>query len=282
MELWFTEKHTPNTGITFRIKRCIYRKETPYQQIDILESLEYGRILLLNGIVMLTERDEFIYHEMIAHIPIVTHRYPKHVLIIGGGDGGTVRESLKHPDLERIELVEIDKDVIDVCSEFLPAISSGLNDPKVKIHIDDGIKFIKGQHNIYDAVIIDSTDPIGPAKGLFEPTFYNELFNALKPDGIMVTQSESPFIDTKIWLEIYRNISCIFPITLSYLALIPTYPSGLWSFMLGSKTYHPLQDIRHNYAKQLSLKTRYYNPGIHKSAFALPNFIKSKIEASLK
>ena len=145
---------------------------------------------------------------------------PYDLLIIGGGDGGTVRECLKHPGVERIDLIEIDREVIDACIEYLPEVSQGLNDPKVNIRVDDGIKFIKGRHNIYDIVIIDSTDPIGPAVGLFETKFYQDVFDALKTEGIMVTQSESPFQDTKIWLDIYKNLSPVFPKTLSYLSFI--------------------------------------------------------------
>lgn len=277
MELWYTEKHTPNLGITLKIKSIIFHKETPYQRLDILDSFEFGKILTLDGLIMLTERDEYIYHEMISHVPIVTHNGPKQILIIGGGDGGTVREALKHPSLENIELVEIDGDVIDACIKYFPETSKGLKDPRVKIHIEDGIEFIKRRHNAYDVIIIDSTDPIGPAKGLFEKNFYKTVSNALKPNGIMVSQSESPFIDTKLWLWIYQNVSSVFPKTYSYLAFIPTYPSGLWSFTLGSKSLDPLKDFRIDYSKQLSADTKYYNSEIHKNAFMLPNFIKSHL-----
>ena len=277
MELWFTEKHSPNVGITLKVKRCILHRETPYQTLDILETYEYGRILLLDGLIMLTERDEFIYHEMIAHIPLVTHPDPKRVLIIGGGDGGTVREVLKHPNVERIELVEIDNEVVQSSLQYLPEVSQGLQDSKVQVMIEDGIKFVENRQNTYDVILIDSTDPIGPAAGLFEPTFYSNVFNALRPDGIMVTQSESPFQDPKLWVRIHKNLSSVFPKSFSYLAFIPTYPSGLWSFTLSSKVHHPIDHMREEFARTLSANTRYYNPDVHKSAFSLPNFLKTAL-----
>jgi len=264
-------------GITLRIKRCILQQKTPYQQMDILESYEYGKILLLDGLIMFTERDEFVYHEMIVHVPLLIHPNPKNVLVIGGGDGGTVREILKHPEVERIDLVEIDEDVMNACMEYFPEVSQGLKDPKVRILIEDGIEFMAKGDNRYDIVIIDSTDPIGPAKGLFEPKFYQNVDHTLGQEGIMVTQSESPFQDPKLWSWIYKNISSVFEKAFSYLAFIPTYPAGFWSFTLASKVRHPTKDIRTEHALKLSSTTRYYNPKVHKSAFSLPNFLKSEL-----
>ena len=277
MELWFTEKHSPNAGITLRIKRCILQKKTRYQQLDILESHEYGKILLLDGLIMFTERDEFIYHEMIVHVPLIIHPDPKKILVIGGGDGGTVREILKHPGVERIDLVEIDEDVINTCIAYFPEVSHGLKNPKVRILVEDGIEFMKKLDDRYDIIIIDSTDPIGPAKGLFEQKFYQNVDHGLEPEGIMVSQSESPFQDTKLWSWIYKNISSVFEKTFSYLAFIPTYPAGFWSFTLASKDRDPTKEIRREQAQKLSSSTRYYNLEIHRSAFSLPNFLKSEL-----
>lgn len=280
MELWFTEKHTPNVGISLRVKRCLLHKETLFQKLDVLDSYDFGKVLVLDGLIMLTERDEFIYHEMISHVPLVAHPCPRAVLIIGGGDGGTVREVLKHPEVERIDLVEIDREVIDASLEYFPEVSRGLNDPRAHIFVEDGIQYIARQHKVYDAVIIDSTDPIGPAEGLFVVDFYKDVFKALRPDGIMVTQSESPFQDPKLWARIYRNISCVFPRTFSYYACIPTYPSGFWSFTIGSKTLHPVEGIREESALRVSRHTRYYNPSLHRGAFSLPNFLTMEMEST--
>jgi len=247
-------------GITLKIKRCLLHKETPFQSLDVLDSFDFGKVMLLDGLVMLTERDEFVYHEMISHVPLVAHPCPRTVLIIGGGDGGTVREILRHPEVERIDLVEIDREVIDASIEYFPEVSRGLNDPKAHIFVEDGIQYIARQHNVYDAVIIDSTDPIGPAEGLFVIDFYKDVHKALKHDGIMVTQSESPFQHLKIWARIQRDISCVFPRAFSYCASIPTYPSGFWSFTIGSKTLHPVEDMREESALRVSRHTRYYNP----------------------
>jgi len=271
-------KISPNVGITLKVKRAILSRETPYQKLDILDTYDYGRVLLLDGLIMLTERDEFVYHEMITHVALVTHPNPKRVLIIGGGDGGTVREVLKHPNVEKIELVEIDTEVVQSCLEYLPEVSHGLKDPKVQVLIEDGIKFIESRQDMYDVVIIDSTDPIGPAEGLFETKFYTNVFHVLRGEGIMVTQSESPFQDPKLWIRIYQNLSSVFPKIYSYLAYIPTYPSGLWSFTISSKVHHPVDDMRAEYAQKLSSMTRYYNPEIHKSAFSLPNFLKMELD----
>jgi spermidine synthase len=280
LELWYTEKHTPNVGITLKIKRGLLHKDTPFQRLDVLESFDFGRVMLLDGLVMLTERDEFVYHEMISHVPLVAHPCPKRVLIIGGGDGGTVREILRHPEVERIDLVEIDREVIDASIEYFPEVSCGLNDPKAHIFVEDGIQYIARQHNVYDAVIIDSTDPIGPAEGLFVVDFYKDVHKALKPDGIMVTQSESPFQHLKIWGRIQRDISSVFPRVFSYCASIPTYPSGFWSFTIGAKTLHPVEDMREESAQRVSRHTRYYNPSLHRGAFALPNFLLTELEST--
>lgn len=278
MELWYTEKHSPDCGITIKIKRPLLQIKTDFQQLDILESYGFGKVLLLDGLVMLTERDEFVYHEMISHVPMSAHPNPKNILIIGGGDGGTVREILKHPEVQSIDLVEIDRCVIDACLEHFPKVSFGLKDSKVNILVEDGIEFVKGKNDCYDIVIIDSTDPIGPAVGLFDPRFYQDIYKLLKKDGIIVTQSESPFYNIKMWSMIQNNLSGVFSEAFSYLAFIPTYPSGMWSFTLASKSVHPVKDLRSDYALELSKKTVYYNPSIHKSAFNLPNFIKSGLE----
>ena len=178
-----------------------------------------------------------------------------------------------------IDVVAIDNEVIDSCIEYFPIVSNGSNDPNVKIFTDDGIKFIEEKHNIYDLIIIDSRYPIGPAEGLFETKFYGNVHKALKSNGIMVTQSESPFQDKNLWSKIYKDISSVFPMAFSYLAYIPTYPSGMWSFTIGSKSVHPVDDMRYEVATDLSFKTLYYNPSVHKSAFSLPNFLHSELES---
>ncbi|MFH1904022.1 MAG: polyamine aminopropyltransferase [bacterium] len=272
MELWFTEKHTKNLGITLKIKTALFHGKSEYQVIDVLDTFEFGRMLLLDGLVMITERDEFVYHEMITHTPICVHPNPSNILVIGGGDGGTIREILRHSEVKKADLVEIDKMVIEKSMEFFPNVTSKLKDPKVNIIVKDGIEYIKKHKNEYDIVIIDSTDPIGPGEGLFRREFYRSVFDSLKEDGIMVAQTESPFINGNLVADIFKNIKSVFPIVKMYTASIPTYPSGYWSFSFGSKKYDPIEDFNQKRAADIQAQLKYYNSEIHKASFALPNF----------
>ena len=274
MGIWFTEKHTKNLGITLKIKTALFHGKSEYQVIDVLDTFEFGRMLLLDGLVMITERDEFVYHEMITHIPICVHPNPSNILVIGGGDGGTIREILRHPEVKRADLVEIDKLVIEKSMEFFPSVSSKLKDPKVNIIIKDGIRYIKEHRNEYDVIIIDSTDPIGPGEGLFKREFYKSVFDSLKEDGIMVAQTESPFVNENLVANIFKNIKAIFPIVKMYTASIPTYPGGYWSFSFGSKKYDPIKDFNQKRAADIQAQLKYYNSDIHKASFALPNFVQ--------
>ena len=274
MGLWFTEKHTKNSGITLKVKTALFHGKSEYQVIDVLDTFEFGRMLLLDGLVMITERDEFVYHEMITHIPICVHPAPSNILVIGGGDGGTIREILRHSEVKRADLVEIDKLVIEKSMEFFPSVSSKLKDPKVNIIVKDGIRYIKEHRNEYDVIIIDSTDPIGPGEGLFKREFYKSVFDSLKEDGIMVAQTESPFVNENLVANIFKNIKAIFPIVKMYTASIPTYPGGYWSFSFGSKKYDPIKDFNQKRAADIQAQLKYYNSDIHKASFALPNFVQ--------
>ena len=274
MGLWFTEKHKKNSGITLKVKTALFHGKSEYQVIDVLDTFEFGRMLLLDGLVMITERDEFVYHEMITHIPICVHPAPSNILVIGGGDGGTIREILRHPEVKRADLVEIDKLVIEKSMEFFPSVSSKLKDPKVNIIVKDGIRYIKEHRNEYDVIIIDSTDPIGPGEGLFKREFYKSVFDSLKEDGIMVAQTESPFVNENLVANIFKNIKAIFPIVKMYTASIPTYPGGYWSFSFGSKKYDPIKDFNQKRAADIQAQLKYYNSDIHKASFALPNFVQ--------
>jgi spermidine synthase len=279
MELWYTEKHTENTGITLKVVDCLFGGRTKYQDIAVLQSPEYGRVLLLDGLVMLTERDEFVYHEMIAHVPLLSHPNPRKVLIIGGGDGGTVREVLKHPSIEHIDLVEIDEMVIEKCREYFPSVSQGLDSPKVTIHVTDGIEFVRNAQADYDVVIIDSSDPIGPGEGLFVESFYQNVSQILKTNGLMVAQSESPFLHEQIIGPMYQRLNKVFPVSNMYLAFIPTYPAGCWSFAWCSKggVTTPLDHLDTRRYEELQPVLKYYNPQVHRSSFNLPNFIREML-----
>lgn len=275
MELWFTEKQTENLGLSLKVTKTLHVEQTDYQHLAVLDTKQYGRMLALDGIVQTTVADEFVYHEMITHVPLITHPNPKRVAVIGGGDGGAIREILKHPSVEEAVLVEIDGRVIEASRQYLPEISCGLSDPRVRILVADGIAHIRKKENYYDVIIIDSTDPIGAAVGLFSSEFYASVFKALTDDGIMVAQTESPFANQEIVRKSFAGISQNFPIAELYLAVVPTYPGGLWSFTMGSKKVHPLEA---DLTRANGLETRYYNADIHTAAFKLPNFVRKLLE----
>lgn len=269
MELWFTEKQTENVGITCKIINTIHREKTEFQDLAIIDTLQFGRMLVLDGMVMTTDKDEFVYHEMIAHVPMMTHPNPKKVLVVGGGDGGTIREVIKHPEVEEAVLCEIDRRVVECALEYLPVTACGLKDERVKILYADGIKHVEETPNYYDVIIVDSTEPIGPAAGLFAKDFYKAIFKSLKADGIFAAQTESPFFNGAIISKAFKDIADVFPITKLYSGSVPTYPSGLWTWTIGSKEYDPLNPPKD---KELHFDTKYYTKGLHKAAFELPRF----------
>ena len=280
MQLTFTEKHTAHVGLSIDIDKQLYSAQSAFQRIDVFESYDFGRILTLDGFLMLTEKDEFIYHEMITHVPMAVHPFAKNVLIIGGGDGGAVRELCRYDTIERIDLVEIDRDVVDVCREYFPTVSGSLSDARVHLHFEDGLKFVRRCNSIYDVIIVDSTDPFGPGEGLFTKEFYGNCFEALKEDGILVNQHESPFFpdDAAAVRRIHKQIVLSFPLSRLYQAHIPTYPSGHWLFGFSSKTYHPVQHLDAERWNARGIQTRYYNTNLHKAAFALPTYVEDLIK----
>ncbi|GAE31268.1 spermidine synthase [Halalkalibacter hemicellulosilyticus] len=274
MELWYTEKQTERFGITAKVKQTLHTEKTEFQQLDMIETEEFGNMLVLDGMVMTTEKDEFVYHEMVAHVPLFTHPNPKRVLVVGGGDGGVIREVLKHPSVEKATLVEIDGKVVEYSKKYLPTIAGALEDSRVDVQIDDGFMHIAKAENEYDVIMVDSTEPVGPAVKLFEKGFYEGISRALKEDGIFVAQTDNPWFHGELISQVYRDVQEIFPITNLYTANIPTYPSGLWTFTIGSKKYDPLQveDSRFH-----QIETNYYTKDLHRAAFALPRFVAKLI-----
>lgn len=271
MELWFTEKQTEHFGITGRVRRTLAQERTPYQDLLVVDTCQWGPMLLLDGMVMTTEVDEFVYHEMITHPALNTHGNPKKALVIGGGDGGSIRELIKYPTIEKAVLCEIDARVVENARKYLPSISCALDDPKVEVRFEDGIKHVQEHKNCYDIICVDSPDPIGPAVGLYEKDFYQYVYDSLTEDGIFVGQTESPLFNQKMLKRVHDAVSSIFPITRVMLAYIPTYPGGMWSFTMGSKKYDPLEVVA---SKFPGYPTRYYSPEIHKAAFVLPPFVQ--------
>lgn len=279
MELWFTESHTPSVKFSIQVDRQLYCGQSEFQRIDIFDSKEFGRFLTLDGYMMLTEKDEFIYHEMIVHVPMAVHPLVKRVLIIGGGDGGAIRELTRYPTVEHIDLVEIDELVVEVCKKYLPQTACSFNDERVHLHFQDGLRYIRHCENEYDLIIVDSTDPFGPGEGLFTKEFYGNCYKALKEDGIMVNQHESAFYadDAIAMQRAHKRIVGSFLISKVYQAHIPTYPSGHWLFGFASKKYHPTHDLKAVKWNALGLKTNYYNTRLHTGAFALPNYVEEML-----
>lgn len=279
MELWFTEKHTSYVQFSIKIKKQLFGGKSKFQDIAIFDSEEFGRILTLDGYLMLTQKDEFIYHEMIVHVPMTVLPSVKKVLIIGGGDGGAAREVLRYRSVESIDLVDIDEMVTQVCCKYIPQTAISFADPRVHSHFEDGLKYIRHYENEYDLIIVDSTDPFGPGEGLFTKEFYGNCYRALKADGIMVNQHESPFYDNDAYAmkRAHKRIFASFPICKLYQAHIPTYPSGHWLFGFASKKYHPVDGVDWQRWQSLGIKTRYYNPKLHVGAFALPTYVEDMV-----
>jgi spermidine synthase len=262
---------------SFKVEEVLFSGSSRHQQIDIVKTAALGNMLLNDGIIMLSEKDEFIYHEMISHPALFVHPDPKNVLIIGGGDGGTAREVLKHRNVQHAVMVEIDELVVEVSRKYLPSISCALDDTRLKLVIDDGVKFVSGSKEKFDLIIIDSTDPVGPAAPLFDKAFYGNVSKILTDDGIMITQAESPFYDVDIQKLMFGNQRPFFKNLHMYLFSTFTYPGGLWSFGFASKQYCPVKDINTGKIGASGIQTRYYNPQIHQAAFRLPNFIKENL-----
>lgn len=280
MELWYTEKHTDTVNFSIKVKEHFYTATSPFQQIDFFKSEEFGTFFTLDGLMMVNEKDEFVYHDMITHVAMATNPSIKRVLVIGGGDGGTVRELTRYAHIEKIDMVEIDEMVVRASQKYLPITASKLEDPRVTLYFEDGLKFIEGKENVYDLILVDSTDPIGPGEGLFSEAFYNDCFKALSEDGILVNQHESPYYPSYAheMKRSHSKIKKIFPISRVYQFHMPTYPSGHWLFGFASKKLDPIADFQKETWENFGIDTKYYNTDLHTGCFALPTFVKRLLE----
>lgn len=277
--VWFTDKDEDQALSLRYTGEILFRKQSPYQKVSVLETTSYGKMLALDNMVMCTERDEAHYHEMITHPTMLTHKNVKNVLVIGGGDGGTIREVLKHQGVQEVTMVEIDEEVINACKEHLPTISSEFNNPKLTLLVEDGIKFVaNAAPNSYDLIIIDGSDPVGPAEGLFTNKFYQNCYNALNENGVLVAQGESPMFNSKVFVELNHCLTSIFDANKvdTLLFYVPTYPTGMWSFQIASKGNVNVKNGLENSADEFinNNNLHYYNKNIHQAAFALPNFVE--------
>ena len=277
LNLWVEEKYSNIASLKFKIKRHLFSQKSQYQQVDIVETEGFGKMLLNDGLVMVSERDEFVYHEMIAHVPLFIHPNPQQVLIIGGGDGGSAREVIRHMEVQKCHMVEIDRVVVDACKEHIPQTSCELDNSLVKLHIEDGVKFVKETKERFDVILIDSTDPIGPASPLFGEAFYRNVNKILTPNGIVIAQGESPFYYADTQKSGLALLGKIFSKVHIYNFSNLTYPGGLWSFWYASQALCPINDFKPERVKDSGLKFSYYNTEIHKAAFALPEFMRKEL-----
>jgi len=276
---WFSEicPMWPGVALSLEIMGTLYSEKSKFQQIELYQTRHHGKMLVLDGIIQLTEFDEFTYQEMMAHLPLFSHPDPKNILVIGGGDGGVLREIGRHTQVETIDFCEIDEDVIAVSKEFLPSLACGYDDPRVKVHIGDGHAFVKNKINAYDVIIVDSSDPIGPGEALFKKSFYEGLKNALKPGGIIATQGESIFMHQD-WVVTLAGITRELFLVQAYANIcVPTYPGGNIGICMGSlgpELIRPARQISQILQDQL----KYYTPQIHKAAFVLPHFVEKLLK----
>lgn len=274
---WVTEAWTPHTHCRFKIREHLYRARTPFQRLDIVETVEFGRMLLLDNAVQTTERDEWAYHEMLAYVPLFAHPKPRRVLIVGGGDGGLLRAALAHPDVERVVQVEIDREVVEAAKRYLPSISRGaFDDPRVELVFQDAFEYLETVKGLFDVALLDTTDPIGPAVKLFTSEFYGRVARALGGEGVAAAQCGSPWFQPDVIRGALKAMRACFPLARLYLGFVPTYPAGLWAFALGTRGRDPLavpaDELQERFAP-LRGKTRYFTPEVFRAAFALPPFV---------
>lgn len=276
--LWIEERSNEFYGMRFKVKNVLFSGKSEFQTVDVVETEGHGKMLLNDGLVMVTERDEFVYHDMIVHVPMFVHPNPKKVLVIGGGDGGTAREVLRHSSVEKCVMVEIDGMVVDACKQHIPQTSCVFDNPKLELKIEDGIKYVKETKEKFDVVLVDSTDPIGPAQPLFNVDFYRDINQCLNDDGIVVSQGESPFYEVPMQQKLMSIINETFDISSIYNFGNLTYPGGMWSFTFGSKKYHPTKDFKKDRVASSGLDFQYYNADLHSAAFCLPTFMQKNLK----
>ena len=273
MSLWYTETYNDNVRFGLRVVRSLYRQQSEFQLVEVFETAELGRALAIDGIYMTSEGDEFYYHEMLVHPALLTVANPRRVLIIGGGDGGTAREVLRHPGVESVVMVEIDAAVVEACKKHLPR-HGAWDDPRLNVQIGDGIGYVKtATVEPFDVVLLDGTDPVGPAKGLFNQDFYLGVKRVLAPSGVFALQSESPILIRSVFLEIQRTLKTVFSGVHPYFGPVPIYAAGIWSWTFASDSVDPLAVDEQRLAA-IESSCQYYNAQIHQGAFAVPNNVK--------
>jgi len=281
VQIWFYEDQTDHIRIDLRVREIVHREQSPYQEILVVDTDEWGRLLALDDVIQTSEVTEFIYHEMIAHVGLFAHPNPERVLVVGGGDGGTIREVVKHPTVREAVLAEIDAAVVEAARRYLPSLSSGFDDPRCRIEIGDGIAHVAASPDTYDVIIVDSTDPVGPAVGLFTEDFYRSAYRALREGGVLVAQTESAFYNTDLIRSVQQALRDIFPWSGMYWFAVADYPGGFWTIAIASKAGDPRRVPAERYGQRQfeTFATRYYTPEVHEAAFVLPPFAAELLPA---
>jgi spermidine synthase len=274
----FRYEISPHIFVYLECKGILYSGQSRFQKIEVVESLDFGRMLVLDGVINLTERDEYVYHEMLVHVPLFSHPNPSKVLIIGGGDGGTAREVLKHEGIRRVQQVEIDEEVIAISKQYFPSLALALDHPKVNVLLMDAIEYVRGLEEKFDVIFIDSTDPvINQSEGLFAVPFYMDCLNALTEQGILAAQVGDTYFETGLVLSVVTKLREVFPLVRIYLAPIPSYTLAPYSFAFCSKTVNP--EVGLGFSRfGTGFQVRYYNTKVHQAAFALPEDLKRELE----
>ena len=280
VELWFSDCQTDKVKLSVKVDKQLFGQQTEYQRLDVFDSEEFGRFISSDGSIVFSEKDEFIYDEMIVHVPMAVHPRVENVLVIGGGDGGVARELSYYDEIKKIDVVEPDEVFVDICKKYFTFNSCGLDDKRVTVYNRDALRFLRTKHEEYDLIINDAIDPLGHTAGLFTKEFYGNSYKALRDDGIMVYQHGSPFYDEDedTCRAMHRKASHSFPISRVYQAHIPTCSSGYWLFGFVSKKYHPLTDLDEERWSKRNIKTWYYTTNLHKGAFMLPKYVEDMLE----
>ncbi len=275
---WITDPGGPGFAHTYQVTQMLHDSRSPYQRIRIIENVDFGRMLILDEAVQTSERDDFIYHELLAHVPLCTHPAPRSALIIGGGDGGLLREALRHP-LDQVTMVELDREVVEVTRRYIPSIpGDAYDDPRARLLIEDGIRFAQETAERFDVAMVDSTDPHGPSLGLFSAEFYANLARVLGPAGAVAVQSGSPLYQQDVIAMVRENMRPHFKHVRLYLGTVPTYPGVLWTFTIGSQARDPLALDPAEIADRLArIPTRYYTSAAHARLFDLPPFLRADL-----
>jgi spermidine synthase len=276
---WFTEQASEGHRLQWKVRRTLYRGKSPFQTVEVLDTVQWGPALVLDGIMQTTTGDEFIYHEMLAYVALNAHPRPRRVLVIGGGDCGLVRDVLKDPGVEAVVMVEIDQLVVEVARKFLPAHTTALNDPRLTLLFQDGFQYLhEAAPESFDVILVDSTDPEGgPGQVLYSSAFHRDVLKALRPDGLYVQHTGAPFYNPEVLEEVSRDVAEVFPVARVFWCTVPSYPGGLFSFIVGSRGPDPSVP-----RGRITWPTRWYTEAIHRTAFALPPYVARLVPAALR